>query len=81
MIEYADVGFETRTWASANTPIGQNINVFKTDSLNAGQKQDVWYLTTVDPKCFKKKTWNQLRVNDFYYVISLAPEKIRIKME
>lgn len=82
VMESTGYGFETRTWASTNmSPIGQNINIFQTDSLNVGQTQAVWYATMVNPTCFKRGTWSQLKVNDFYYVLSLAPEKLRIQME
>jgi hypothetical protein len=75
-------GFETRTWASTNMSyVEQKMNVFQTDSLYSGQTQAIWYATLVSPVCFKTRTWNELKVEDFDYVLCLTPEKVRIRME
>lgn len=75
-------GFETKTWASTNMSyIGSKLNVFEDECLRANQSQKIWYVTVVNPICFKDKTWGQLECKDFCYVLSLTPEKINVQLE
>lgn len=74
-------GFETKTWAGQSfSALASKINILKTDKLYAGQEQDIWFVSQVDPGCFKKRTWERLNVSMFRYVLRLEPEKIVIKL-
>lgn len=80
--EWTNCGFESRTWGSTNLPVaGQYLNVYKTDKLYAGNEQLIWYVTLVNPICFKDKTWSSISINDFRYTVTLIPEKIQIRLE
>lgn len=80
--EWTNCGFESKTWGSTNFPVaGQYLNIYKTDKLYAGNEQLIWYVTLVNPICFKDKTWNSLSINDFRYTVTLFPEKIQIRLE
>lgn len=82
LMDKAGVGFETTTWGSACTPgIGQYMNVFHSETFEAGATQDIWLTTGVGKDCFKPKNWEHVREYPFYYVLSLEPEKIKIKLE
>lgn len=74
-------GFETKTWASVNMfNIGSKLNIFKDECLRADKSQKIWYVTVVNPICFKSKTWEKLERRDFSYILSLAPEKIKVQL-
>lgn len=80
--ELTNCGFESRTWGSTNFPVaGQYLNIYKTDKLYAGNEQLIWYVTLVNPICFKDETWSSISVEDFRYTMTLIPEKIQIRLE
>ena len=82
IMELTTCGFETKTWASiTDFNLGSKINEFQKESLGAGQSQKIWYVTAVNPQSFKNKTWEKLKCKDFSYILSLVPEKIKIKLE
>lgn len=82
VMEATSCGFETKTWASTNMPyIGSKINVFEDECLRANQSQKIWYVTVVNPVCFKDTTWEQLECKDFCYVLSIKPDRICIQLE
>lgn len=82
VMEVTSCGFETKTWGSTNiTYIGNKINVFDKESLEIGQSQKIWYVTVVNPICFKDATWKRLKCEDFRYVLALGEEKISIQLE
>lgn len=82
VMDVTSCGFETKTWASTNiTYIGSKINIFSDDSLQVGQSQKIWYVTIVNPVCFKNETWEQLKCDEFRYVLALGDEKICIQLE
>lgn len=75
-------GFETTTWCSAIQPyLGAEINIFYTETLQDGSSQDIWFATTVEKDCFKKKHWDDITGMDYYYVMSVYPEPVKIKLE
>lgn len=78
----AGEGFETTTWCSAPIPgFGAYMNVFRAETFEAGAVQDIWFVTNVDKSCFKQKNWEHIGEYPFYYVLSLWPEKIKIKLD
>lgn len=82
VMEFTSNGFETETWGSINmTTIGGKINMFREDCLKSGAEQRIWYITIVNPISFKSVTWENLKCSDFYYVLSLYPRKVKIRLE
>ncbi len=82
LMNNAGEGFESTTWSSANMPgIGQNMNIFHSETFKPGAVQDVWFTTNVAKICFKPKNWQRIQEYPFYYVLSLKPEKIKIKLD
>jgi len=79
---YTDMGFETVTWASMIDPLlGNQINILESESLEPGGMQEIWYVTPVNRVCFKDKNWENIRSYDFYYVLSLSPDKETIALD
>lgn len=75
-------GFETKTWGSVSSPYEASyINAFTEECLRAGQSQKIWYVTYVNPVCFKEKTWEQMECKDFSCVLSQESKKISIQLE
>ncbi len=66
-----------------NFPVaGQYLNIYKMDKLYAGNEQFIWYVTLVNPICFKdKKPGRQISIDDFRYTVTLNPQKIQIRLE
>lgn len=82
LMDKAGVGFETTTWGSGITPgLGAYMNAFRSEVFEAGTTQDIWFTTNVARMCFKAKNWKHIREYPFYYVLSLEPEKIKIKLD
>lgn len=82
LFAYTDMGFETVTWASMIDPLlGNKINVLKTETFEAGTTQEIWYATPVNKVCFKEKNWNNISDYEFFYVLSLSPNKETIALE
>lgn len=81
IISFVECGFESKTWASGINPLyGQFTNRFYTASLEAGSSQEVWFLTDVKKICFKESTWEHIEDENFYYVLSLSPYKVEIRL-
>lgn len=75
-------GFETLTWCSSIDPwLGADINVFHSEKLQNGMNQDIWFVTPISRSCFQKRNWKRLSDMDFYYVLSLYPDSVKIKLE
>ncbi len=82
LMDNAGEGFETTTWCSACTPgVGAYMNVFHSGTFEAGATQDIWFSANVAKLCFKPKNWEHIQDFPFYYVLSLKPEKIKIKLD
>ncbi|MEE0036012.1 MAG: hypothetical protein UEY44_06905 [Coprococcus sp.] len=82
LMEWIECGFETNAWSGVSLGfITQSSNVFYTESFEPGQTQDIWFATLVDSSVFKEKNWKQLNVHDFYYVLSISPDRMRIRLE
>ena len=82
VMDITSCGFETKTWASVNMPeIGSRLNIFADECLRADENQKIWYVTAVDPICFKSKTWEKLECKDFSYILSLTPQKAEVQLE
>ncbi|MDE6626563.1 MAG: hypothetical protein K2K56_09370 [Lachnospiraceae bacterium] len=77
-----ECGFETLTWMSSVSPYtGSKINVFTDESFKPNATQKIWYATTINRVCFRQKTWENMQEESFYYVLSLSPRKIKIRLE
>ncbi len=75
-------GFETLTWYSAIDPfLGAKINFFSLENLESGGEAEAWYATQVMKECFHEKNWKKLDENEFYYVMDLYPNPVKVKLE
>lgn len=75
-------GFETITWCSAIQPyLGAEINIFYSEMFRDGTSQDIWLATTVEKDCFKKRHWDGVSEMEYYYIMSVYPEPVKIKLE
>jgi hypothetical protein len=75
-------GFEMDTWCSSVNPfVAQNINKYTSEILEAGETLKIWYVVQVSSVSFKHKNWEKIYDKDFYYVLTLYPEKVRIKLD
>lgn len=82
VMEEITCGFETITWYSSIWPnIGNKLNIFKKSCLYSGNNQKIWFVSEVNNICFRYLTWENLECSDFFYTLSLEPEKIRIQLE
>ena len=82
VIGNTELGFEMITWATAIEPyLGLYINVYDSYYIEPGATQDIWYFAIMNKISMRDKTWNNLFEHDIYYVLSLEPDKIRIKLE
>lgn len=82
VLDMLDCGFQSDTWASAIDPgIGQQMNVLSTQRLKMGEKCLLWFSTVMLPVSFKQSTWDDMKDRDFYYVLSLNPEKKMIHLD
>lgn len=81
VIDLIECGFETKSWASGmNILYGQYLNRFYSSSLESGASQDIWFATDVNKQCFKEKSWANIDDAQFYYVLSLEPYKVQIRL-
>ncbi|MBO5260874.1 MAG: hypothetical protein J6A82_01280 [Coprococcus sp.] len=77
-----ECGFQTDTWASVVSPfIGQKLNIVPSDGLKKSDSCMLWFATTMLPVSFKQSTWDNIWDEDFYYVLSITPEKRMIKLD
>lgn len=82
VLDILNCGFQSDTWAGAIDPcIGQQMNVLSTQRLKMGEKCLLWFSTVMLPVSFKQSTWVDLTDEDFYYVLSLNPEKKMIHLD
>lgn len=74
-------GFESLTWGCSVDPsITAVMNMFYTEKLEPGQCQNIWFAADMSPLSFKRKHWNNLGEMDMYYVFSLSPERMKMKL-
>jgi len=79
--DFISMGFEARAWASwFHTPYFCATNTFSTNSLAPGASQVFWFQTVVNRMSFKENTWNSINDEQFYYVLSLSPYKVKIRL-
>lgn len=75
-------GFETLTWYSACEPfLGAKINIFSSENLESNAEADVWFATQVRKECFRVKSWEKIEKNEFYYVMDVYPDPVKIRLE
>lgn len=75
-------GFETLTWYSAYEPfLGAKTNHFSTENLGHNEEADVWFVTQVRKECFKEKNWGKIDEQEFYYVMDVYPNPVKVKLE
>ena len=82
LIDGFGYGFETLAWCSSIDPwLGADLNVFHSETLQDGENQDIWFVTGISRSCFQKHRFKRLTDMDFYYVLSLYPEPVKIKLK
>lgn len=75
-------GFETLTWYSAYEPfLGAKINRFSAENLEHNEEADVWFAAQVRKECFREKSWEKIEEQDFYYVMDVYPNPVKVKLE
>ena len=75
-------GFETLTWHSGIDPfLGAKVNFFSSEDLESGGEAEAWFVTQVMKECFREKNWKRLDENEFYYVMDLYPNPVKVKLE
>lgn len=75
-------GFETVTWGSAGVPsLGAKLNLFASETLEDGASQEIWLATIVERDCFRESHWETISDMEFWYVMSVYPEPVRIRLE
>lgn len=43
--------------------------------------QDIWYVTSLARVSFSRDTWDNLERESFYYVLTLEPDKLMIRLD
>lgn len=82
VFELLECGFESDTWAGAIAPvIGQQLNILYSAGLGKNDSCALWFVTTMHPVSFKRSTWDYIQDEDFYYVLSMTPEKRKIHLD
>lgn len=77
-----ECGFESQTWCSSvNLYSGRELNTFTSNDLEPGMNQDIWYVTSLARVSFSRDTWDNLERESFYYVLTLEPDKLMIRLD
>ena len=75
VVDPLSCGFESVTWFSAvDSYITSQLNSFQEECMREGASQSVWFVTTLGRSCFRDATWENLKIDDFWYVSSLSPK-------
>ena len=82
VFRFLECGFESPVWGSVMNPeIDSAINTFHSDCLAPGESQKIWFVSPVNKVCFKEKSWERIDENQYYYVLSLSPKKIAVRLK
>lgn len=77
-----ECGFEAPLWANAIDPeITNQINNFGEEKLAPGETRKIWYVTEISKQCYKESTWNHINEYQFYYILTLSPQKISVRLK
>lgn len=81
LFDFISFGFESKGWATASAPfLAPSVNTFYSESFEAGANQEIWLFATVSKICFKDSTWENIRSREFFYVLTLSPYKVEIRL-
>jgi len=81
LFEFISFGFESKGWTGASVPfLAPSVNIFYSESFEAGANQEIWLFTTVSKTCFKDSNWENIRSREFFYVLTLSPYKVEIRL-
>lgn len=76
-----DLGFESSVWASSTDPmLLSRVNRFNHDNLPSKESQKIWFMTEVNSICFKDSSWENIDDYQYWYVISLVPQKTAVRL-
>lgn len=72
-------GFESSIWCSSNIPVlSAQMNHFSSEFLASNTSDYIWFATIISGNYFREKYWEKIDDIDFYYVVSLQPDRVRI---
>ena len=75
-------GFEAVVWRNGIDPyLGSAVSTYEGKGLEPGTAQEIWYMTTVNRRAFKEKSWKNHEEQTFYFVVSLYPHKKWIELD
>lgn len=82
IFDFLECGFEAPLWANAIDPeITNQINNFGEEKLAPGKTRKIWYVTEISKRCYKESTWNHINECQFYYILTLSPQKIAVRLK
>lgn len=74
-------GFESDIWCSSCNPMLESImNVYETEYIDVDDSGTLWRATIVSEGYFKKSFWKNIDNTEFYYLLNIQPNRIRIKL-
>lgn len=74
-------GFESSGWMSNSVPYyTADLNVVYGEKFEPGAETYFWFAAGINPVSFDAKHWNNLMNIDFYYVLDVYPNSIRVKI-
>lgn len=75
-------GFEAVIWRNGIDPyLGSAVSPYEEGGLEPDTTKEIWYMTTVNRRAFKEKSWKNHEEQTFYFVISLYPDKTWIELD
>ena len=64
-----------------NPDIDRQINILNGECLAPGDSQKIWFVSPVNKVCFKERSWERIDEYQYYYVLSLSPRKIAVRLK
>ncbi len=82
VFNFLECGFESSVWGSVMNPdIDRQINILNGECLAPGDSQKIWFVSPVNKVCFKERSWERIDEYQYYYVLSLSPRKIAVRLK
>lgn len=82
IFDFLECGFEAPMWANAIDPVAtKQINKFDDNKLAPGKTRKIWYVTEIPKKLYRESSWKHVDENQFYYVLTLSPQKIAVRLK
>ena len=82
IFDFLECGFEAPLWANAINPeVTSEINNWGEEKLAPGRTQKIWYVTEIPKKLYRESSWKHLEDYQFYYILTLSPQKIAVRLK